>query len=124
MRSCHDLSRVSVTFDEANLVPCAGLLPAAVLAQRLDVAGVVEDRLTLPRDGAFSGTKASGRRRDRRGGCAKYLRTVRQSCPVSRAISLILAPCSRKARNRLMFIHCSSCSTMEAGHPSSRRIGP
>ena len=47
-----------MTFDEANLVPCAGVLPAAVLAQRLDVAGVVEDRLTLPRDGAFSGTKA------------------------------------------------------------------
>ena len=31
MRASHDLSRVSVSFDEPNLVPCAGLLPAAVL---------------------------------------------------------------------------------------------
>jgi hypothetical protein len=28
----HELSRVSVSFDETNLVPNAGLLPAAVLA--------------------------------------------------------------------------------------------
>jgi hypothetical protein len=41
-----------------NLVPCAGLLPAAVLAQRLDVAGLVDERLTLARHGANSGTKA------------------------------------------------------------------
>jgi len=31
------LSRVTTTFDETNLVPNAGLLPAAVLAQRLDL---------------------------------------------------------------------------------------
>ncbi len=58
MRASHDLSAVSVSFDEANLVPCAGLLPAAVLAQRLDVGGLVEARLRLARHGANSGAKA------------------------------------------------------------------
>jgi hypothetical protein len=32
VRANHDLSRVSVSFDERNLVPNAGLLPAAVVA--------------------------------------------------------------------------------------------
>lgn len=58
MRACHDLSRVSVSFDEANLVPSAGLLPAAVLAQRTGLAELVDERLGLPRHGANSGTKA------------------------------------------------------------------
>src|SRR5512132_3052041 len=58
MRASHDLERVSASFDEPNLVPCAGLLPAAALAQRLDVAGLVDERLSLPRHGANSGTKA------------------------------------------------------------------
>ena len=58
MRANHDLSRVSTTFDEANLVPNAGLLPAAALAQRLDVAGLVDRRLRLARHGANSGAKA------------------------------------------------------------------
>jgi hypothetical protein len=58
VRASHDLGRVSAGFDEPNLVPCAGLLPAAVLAQRLDVAGLVDARLRLARHGANSGTKA------------------------------------------------------------------
>jgi hypothetical protein len=58
MRASHDLAGVSASFDEPNLVPCAGLLPAAALAQRLDVAGLVDQRLTLARHGANSGTKA------------------------------------------------------------------
>lgn len=58
MRASHDLSGVSVSFDEANLVPCAGLLPAAVLAQRINPAGLVDGRLTLARHGANGGTKA------------------------------------------------------------------
>jgi hypothetical protein len=58
MRSSHDLGRVSASFDEPNLVPCAGVLPAALLAQRLDVAGLIDHRLTLGRHGANSGTKA------------------------------------------------------------------
>ncbi len=58
MRASHELSRVSASFDEPNLVPSAGLLPAAVLAQRIDLSGLVEDRLTLARHGANSGAKA------------------------------------------------------------------
>ncbi len=47
-----------MSFDEPNVVPNAGLLPAAVLAQRVDLAGVVDRRLRLARPGANSGTKA------------------------------------------------------------------
>jgi len=39
-------------------VPSAGLLPAAVLAQRIDVAGLVERRVRLARHGANGGAKA------------------------------------------------------------------
>ena len=58
MRANHELSRVSVSFDETNLVPNAGLLPAAVLAQRIDLAGLIDSRLHLARHGANSGAKA------------------------------------------------------------------
>jgi hypothetical protein len=58
VQASHDLAGVDVSFDESNLMPCAGLLPAAALAQRLDVAGVVDERLTLTRHGANSGVKA------------------------------------------------------------------
>jgi hypothetical protein len=58
VRANHDLSRVSTTFDEKNLVPNAGLLPAAVLAQRLDLAGLVDRRLQLACHGANGGAKA------------------------------------------------------------------
>lgn len=58
MRASHDLSRVCTTFDEKNLVPNAGLLPAAVLAQRIDLAGLVDQRLHLAKHAANSGTKA------------------------------------------------------------------
>src|SRR3954454_3584854 len=58
MRASHDLSRVRVRFDEPNLVPSAGLLPAAALAQRLGVEQLVDDRLTLAAHGHRSGAKA------------------------------------------------------------------
>ena len=58
MRASHDLSRVSTGFDETNLVPNAGLLPAAALAQRIDLAGLVDRRLHLARHGANNGAKA------------------------------------------------------------------
>ncbi len=58
MRASHDLSGITTTFDECNLVPNAGLLPAAVLAERLDLAGLINSRLKLARHGASSGTKA------------------------------------------------------------------
>ena len=47
-----------MSFDEPNLAPSAGLLPAAVLAQRLNVSGLIERRVTLARHGANSGAKA------------------------------------------------------------------
>jgi len=49
---------VSVSFDEPNLVPCAGLLPVAVLAQRIGLCELVDQRLRLVRHGANSGVKA------------------------------------------------------------------
>jgi hypothetical protein len=53
------LSRVSVSFTEPNLIPNAGLLPAAVLAQRIGLADLVDRRLHLAHHGANSGAKAS-----------------------------------------------------------------
>ncbi len=47
-----------MTFDESNLVPNVGLLPAAVLAQRIDLPGLIDERLKLAKHGASSGTKA------------------------------------------------------------------
>jgi hypothetical protein len=58
VRASHDLSRVTTTFDESNLVPNAGLLPAAVLAQRIDLPGLIDERLKLAQHAANSGTKA------------------------------------------------------------------
>ena len=58
MQANHDLSRVCPTFDEAILVPNAGLLPAAVLAQRIGLGGLVDRRLHLARHGTDSGAKA------------------------------------------------------------------
>jgi len=47
-----------VDFTEANLVPNAGLLPAAMLAQRIDLPGLFDDRLRLAVHGASCGSKA------------------------------------------------------------------
>ena len=58
MRASHDLSRVSVSFTEKNLIPNAGLLPAAVLAQRIGLGEVVDQRLQLAEHAASSGAKA------------------------------------------------------------------
>jgi hypothetical protein len=53
-----NLSSVSVSCDEPNLVSGAGLLPAAALAQRIGLASLVERRVRLAEHGANSGTKA------------------------------------------------------------------
>src|SRR5680860_1120574 len=60
MRASHDLSRVSISFDEPNLVSHAGLVAPAALAQRLGVAALVDARVDLAgaRGGANVGTKA------------------------------------------------------------------
>src|SRR5919107_6237949 len=56
--SAHNLSSVSVSCDEPNLVSGAGLLPAAVLAQKIGLAEVIERRVRLAEHGANSGAKA------------------------------------------------------------------
>lgn len=58
MRASHDLTKVSVSFTEKNLVPNAGLLPAAALAQRIGLGELVDQRLVLAAHGANSGAKA------------------------------------------------------------------
>ena len=47
-----------MSFDETNLVSNAGLLPAAALAQRIDLGGLIDSRLGLAKHGANSGAKA------------------------------------------------------------------
>lgn len=59
MRASHDLARMSVSFDEPNLVPNAGLVAPALLAQRLGVAELVDATVTLQGPAAAnSGVKA------------------------------------------------------------------
>jgi hypothetical protein len=60
MRAWHKLDRVSVSFDEPNLVPNAGLLAPALIAQKLGVAELIDKRVDLGdrRGGANSGAKA------------------------------------------------------------------
>jgi len=58
VRASHDLSRVSASFTEKNLIPNAGLLPAAVLAQRIGLGELMDQRLQLGQHGASSGAKA------------------------------------------------------------------
>ena len=59
MKASHELSRVSVSFDEPNLVSHAGLVPVAELAQRLRVGERIDAAVTLTGTaGANSGAKA------------------------------------------------------------------
>lgn len=58
VRASHELARVSVSYDETNLVSAAGLLPAATLAQKVGLAELVEARVRLCEHGANGGTKA------------------------------------------------------------------
>jgi hypothetical protein len=47
-----------MSFTEKNLVPNAGLLPAAVLAQRIGLGELIDQRVKLAQHGASSGAKA------------------------------------------------------------------
>jgi hypothetical protein len=59
VKASHDLARVSVTFDEDQLIPNGGLSVAALLAHKLGVADLVDEHVTLTGDGAGnSGAKA------------------------------------------------------------------
>jgi hypothetical protein len=48
MRASHDLEKITMSFDEPNLVPNAGLLAPALLAQKLGIAELVDARVRLP----------------------------------------------------------------------------
>lgn len=50
MKASHNLAAVAVSFDETNLVPNAGLIAPAALAQRLGVAELVRQRVRLATD--------------------------------------------------------------------------
>lgn len=47
MKASHNLGTVAVSFDEDNLVPNAGLVAPALLAERLGIADLVERRVRL-----------------------------------------------------------------------------
>lgn len=47
MRSSHTPAAVSVRFDEANLVSCAGLVPLLRLAETIGLGGLITDRVDL-----------------------------------------------------------------------------
>lgn len=48
MQLSHEAAKVSVVFDDPNLIGCAGLVPALALAQRVDLDRLVSDTLTVP----------------------------------------------------------------------------
>jgi len=52
MQLSHSPARVSVVFDEANLVSCAGLAPVLALAQRVGLDDLVAEHLSLTGPGA------------------------------------------------------------------------
>lgn len=47
-----------MSFDDSNLIPNAGLLSPALLAQRIDLPGLFEERLVLAEHGTSSGSQA------------------------------------------------------------------
>ena len=60
MTASHKLQRMSVTFDDPNLIANAGLLLPGTLAAHLDVRGVIDARVDLSgrTGGANTGIKA------------------------------------------------------------------
>ena len=55
MKASHNLARVSVSFDEDNLVPNGGLVVAGLLAQKLGVAELVDEHVSLSGEGSGNG---------------------------------------------------------------------
>ena len=48
MQACHARSAVSASFDDPNLVSCAGLEPVMVLAESCGLSGLVVEKLSVP----------------------------------------------------------------------------
>ena len=60
MQASHNLERVSVSFDDDTLLPNGGLAVAASLAQKLGVADLVDEHVTIDGEaGANGGAKAA-----------------------------------------------------------------
>ena len=60
MQLSHTRPVASASFDDPNLVSCAGLVPMAVLAQRCDLAALADKHLSVPTDkGSNAGAKVS-----------------------------------------------------------------
>lgn len=58
--SFHKMAAVSASFDEANLVSSAGLLPVMTLARDAGLEELADERLTVPTDkGANAGLKVA-----------------------------------------------------------------
>ena len=58
MQFKHAPAAVSAVFDDPNLVSAAGLVPMLRLAQQAGLAGLAQDRLSVPTDkGANAGAK-------------------------------------------------------------------
>lgn len=58
MQLSHAFSGMAATFDEPNLVVSAGLVPALALAQRVEIAGLADDMVSVPGPaGANAGAK-------------------------------------------------------------------
>src|ERR1035438_7006052 len=54
MRVSHSFPAISATFDDPNLVSCAGLAPTMALAQRAGLTDLVEHTLTLKAKGGVN----------------------------------------------------------------------
>ena len=60
MRLSHTLARMSVAFDDPNLVSPAGLVPVLALAERAGLADLADEHLSVPTDkGANAGAKVT-----------------------------------------------------------------
>ena len=57
MQLFHTAGRLSVSFDEPNLVGSAGLVPAMGLARRLGLVGLADQWLTVPGGRGTAGLK-------------------------------------------------------------------
>ena len=60
MQLSHTRPVASASFDDPNLVSCAGLVPMAALAQKCGLAALADEHLSVPTDkGSNAGVKVS-----------------------------------------------------------------
>jgi hypothetical protein len=61
MRASHTAAAVSATFDEPNLVSCAGLVPVLRLAERAGLHAGVDQRVRLPGPAGSAGANPAAK---------------------------------------------------------------